>query len=111
MTLDPAKDFNQVIEDFERLQADYQAALTARANAEDNERRLREAHFHEQQFLYLESQKRHRRGELVQETISRISEVIQEIEWGHCSNLGGKLTPIESQMDWLLRTGVLRDGK
>ena len=111
MTLDPTKDFEQVISNFEKLQTDYEAALAAKAASEDNERRQREAYFQAQQIAYEESQKRDRRCVIVQEFIDRLGEIIQQIEWGELSNLPTKITSLGSGMDFQLRTRGLRDGR
>ncbi|MBD0345469.1 MAG: hypothetical protein ICV63_11740 [Coleofasciculus sp. Co-bin14] len=111
MTLDPTKDFEQVISDFEKLQADYQAALAAKAAAEDNERRQREAYFQQQQIAYEESQKRDRRCAIVQEFIDQLTVLIEQIEWGELNNLPAKVTSLGSGMDFQLRTRGLRDGR
>jgi membrane-bound lytic murein transglycosylase MltF len=108
---DPTQNFEQVISDFEKQQADYQAALIAKQAHEDNERRLREAYFQQQRIAYEEGQKRDRRCELVQEIIGKVSDVIQSLEWGQTESIAEKLTSIEAGMQWLLTTGALRDGK
>ncbi len=111
MTLDPSKDFEQIITDFEKLQADYQAALVFKAVQEENERVQREVYFQQLQLANEESQKRERRCVIVQEFIDKLTELVQQIEWGDLCNLSAKITSLENGMDFPLRTRGLRDGR
>ncbi len=111
MTIDPTKDFEEVISSFEKMQADYEQALAAKAAAENNERLSREAYFHQQRMAYEESQKRDRRCAIVQGFIDKLTQLIEEIEWGQTTDLATKVTNLGSAMDFQLRTKGLKDGR
>jgi hypothetical protein len=111
MTLDPTRDFEKIITDFEEMQARYQSALASKAAAEDNERREREAYFHRQRADYEESQRRDRRCALVQRFIDLLGSLIQELEWGQVSELNRKTRNLEADMSFQIRSGVLKNGQ
>ncbi len=107
----PNVNYEQVIEDFERQQAAYQAALEARELAKQNEEVQRQIAFQQQQMLYEEVQKTNRRCERVQKVIDVLSSIIQEVEWGSCTRLNERLRSVESSMSFDINNRMLKDGR
>lgn len=110
--LDPTKDFDQVIANFEQLQNDYQAALAAREAQKRNEELHRQACFAEQQRIYENQQKCDRRVAFCQKLIEQLGLIISEFEsQGRTISTLEKIRSTQHLIKHPLETGRIRSGE